>query len=354
MPTYVYVSPARPNNIYPALVLSPAQAAANQAFAAALTKAIPGAFAAFRKLGYQALTYHGKGGRQVWRPIFTPGQVSHVRLASDTVGSSDQIPFTLAGIPDAMFIGNSSYYEGSAPAASYPFDRPQDTIGLMNTFADGGAGQSQALTMALGLPGMLTTWMLSQPDVLGQVRADGHPIAAIGSIGQIVPHRPVTLSATAFAPGDPAAKLRYSWQFGDGASATGRVVRHVYAVAGFHTLRLTVSAPGQPARTISEDISVGRPTTYANPYTTSPNAVPRAVLEGRPPENPAVTLPVAKPGLPDKVGRAAVIGQNAAAKSSPTGWIVAVILVAVLAAVIAVVAWRPLRHQAAGRHRPVR
>jgi hypothetical protein len=353
MPEYVYVSPSRPNNIYRTR-FPRAQARANRAFAYTLTKAVAGAFAAFRHLGYQRMTYHGNGGRQVWQPIFSPGQVGHVPVTTDKLGSSDQIPFTLAGIPDAMFLGNSSYYEGSAPAASYPFDRPQDTIGLMNTFADGGAGQSHALTMALGLPGMLTTWMLSQPDVLGQARPDGQPITAIGSIGLVVPHRPVTLSATAFVPGVPAAKLRYSWQFGDGTASTGQTVRHVYAAAGSRALRLTVSAPGHGARTIKEVISVGQPTTYGNPYTTSPNNLPRSVLEGRPPANPEVTLPAARPGLTDKVGRAAAIRRPAPAKSSSTGWIVAAIVVLVLAAVIAVVARRRLHRQAVGQNRSAR
>jgi len=353
MPTHIFLSPTAPNRLYRKLALQPAQAAASKAFADTMTSAVTGAFAEFRRLGYRALTYHGSDGTQVWKPIFTAAQVRHVPIASDTLGSSDQIPFTLADIPDAMFIGNWTYYERSAPAGSYPFDRPQDTIGLMNTFADGGAGQSQALTMALALPAMLTTWMLSQPDVLGQARPDARPIAAIGSIGQVLPHQPVTLTATAFVPGDPAAKLRYSWQLGDGTAATGQTVRHAYAT-GTRTLRLTVSARGHGTRTVSQVISVGQPATYVNPYVRSPNGLPRAVLEGHPPANPEVTLPMARPGLTDKVGRAASARRRAPAKSSSTGWIAPAIIVVVLAAGIAVVARRRLRLQAARRDRSAR
>ena len=352
MPEHIYVSPPGPNHLYRTLHRPAAQAAANRAFASTLRRAVPGAFAAFRRLGYRELTYRGGGGQQTWQPIFTDGQLNHVPMTSDTVGASDQIPFTMAGIPDAMFLGNFSYYDRSAPAGSYPFDRPQDTIELMNAFADSGASQSQALTMALGLPGMLTTWMLSQPDVLGQARADGRPIAAIGSIGQIRPHHPVTLSATAFAPGIAAAKLRYSWHFGDGTAATGQTVRHVYAAAGSRTLRLTVTAPGKRARTVSEVISVGRPATYPSPYT-SAGTLPRAVLEGRPPANPVVALPVPIAGLTDKVGRAAAVRQKVLAKSSAPWWIVAAIVV-VLVAVIAIMGRRRLRRQAAGADRAVR
>lgn len=343
MPEFIYAAPPAPTSFYRSLVLTPAQAAANRAFARTLTSAAAGAFAAFRELGYQELTYHGNGGKPIWRPIFTPAQVSHVPVASDTLGSSDQVPFTLAGIPDATFAGNTSYYESSAPAASYPFDQPQDTIGLMNTFADGGAGPSQALTMALGLPGMLTTWMLSQPGVLGQARPDGRPVAAIGSIGPVVPRRPVTLTATASVPGAPAARLRYSWQFGDGGTATGRTVRHIYPTAGARTLRLTVSAAGPGSRTISQVISVGRPAAYANPYAASPGIVPRSVLEGRPPANPEVTLPAARPGLTDKVGRAADVPKPAPPTSSSAGWIAVAVLAAVAVVAAIVRSRRPRR-----------
>jgi hypothetical protein len=353
MPEHIYVSPPGPNHLYRTLHRPPAEAAANGAFASALRRAVPGAFAELRRLGYQDLTYRGSTGQQIWQPIFTSGQVSHVPMISDTVGASDQIPFTLAGIPDAMFLGNFTYYDRFAPAGSYPFDRPQDTIELMNAFADSGASQSQALTMALGLPGMLTTWMLSQPDVLGQARPDGRPIAAIGSIGQVRPHRPVALSATAFAPGIATAKLRYAWNFGDGTVATGQTVRHVYAAAGPRTLRLTVTAPGRGARTVSEVISVGRPATVTNPYTGS-STLPRVVLQGRPPANPGVALPVAIQGVTDKVGRVAVIHHQGRAKSSSTWWIVAAIVVVILAVVIAIMVRRRLRRHAAGAERAVR
>jgi hypothetical protein len=340
MAEHIYVSPPEPNKLYPSLQRSPAQTAANKAFAAALPRAVGGAFAEFRKLGYQELTYHGAGTHQVWQPIFTNGQVDRVPVSSDTVGGSDQIPFTLAGIPDAMFVGNFTYYDSPAPAGSYPFDQPQDTIALMNAFADGGSGQSQALTMALGLPGMLTTWMLSQPGVLGQARPDGHPIAAIGSIGQVMPHQPVTVTASAYVPGHPAASVGYSWQFGDGTAASGQTVSHVYSTAGPQAVRLTVSAPGRGARTVSEVIPVGQPATYTNVLTTP--AGPRPVYDGRPPPNPAVHLPVAKPGLTDTVGRGPA---TSSAESSAGWWIVAAIVVVVLAAVAAA---------ATGRRRPRR
>jgi len=351
LPTHLFVSPAGPGGLYRALTLSAAQAARTRAFAALLRQATAGSFQAFRQLGDQELTYRGAGGQLVWQPIFTPDQLGELPIASDTLGSSDQVPFTLAGIPDVTIAGNYSYYTGAAaPAASYPYDQPQDTIGLMNTFADGGAGQSQALSLALAVPGMLTAWMLAQPGVLGLARPGGRPIAAIGSIGPVRPGRGVTLRATAFDPGRPRARLGYSWEFGDGAAAAGPAVRHVYASAGHYTLQLTVTAPGQAARVIRQAVSAGQPAGYPNPYAARPppgalSEAARAAAEGRPQANPSVVLPAARPGLTDKIGRggaagrAARAGQARPAGSPPTPWIltgVAALLAAAAAVVLAV------------------
>jgi hypothetical protein len=341
LPTHLFVSPTAPNGIYRALSLSAAHVARNQAFAALMKKATAGSFRVFRQLGYQQLTYHGAGGRQVWQPIFTPGQLGRLPVASDTLGSSDQVAFTLAGIPDATFAGNYSYYAGrAAPAASYPYDQSTDTIGLMNTFADGGVAQSNALSLALAVPGMMTAWMLSQPGILGLARPDGRPIAAIGSIGPIRPGRPVMLRATAFDPGRPRARLGYSWNFGDGAAATGPTVRHVYAAAGHYTLQLSVIAPGLRARVIRQPISAGQPNARRNPYAAgmTPSGVispaARAAAKGQPLANPSVTLPAARRGLTDRVGRVAQ-----ARRPDPTGSrSVTRILSGVAAAVVAVMA----------------
>src|SRR5262249_1832212 len=310
LPTHLIVSPTRPGGLYRTLSPSASQVARTPAFAPLLRQATAGSFQAFRQLGDQELTYHGADGRQVWQPIFTPDQVGELPIAPDALGSSDQVPFTLAGVPDVTIVGNYSYYTGSAaPAASYPYDQPQDTIGLMNTFADGSAGQSRALSLALAVPGMLTVWMHAQPGVLGLARPDGRPVAAIGSIGPVRPGRAVTLRATAFVPGHPRARLGYSWEFGDGAAAAGPGVRHVYAAAGHYTLQLTVTAPGQAARVIRQAVSAGQPAAYPNPYPAGPppgglSDAARAAAEGRPLANPSVALPAARPGPGDRVGRA--------------------------------------------------
>ena len=51
-------------------------------------------------------------------------------MQDDALGNSDEIAFTLAGIPCATFTGNYTYYfrREPQPAWSYPYDQPEDTL----------------------------------------------------------------------------------------------------------------------------------------------------------------------------------------------------------------------------------
>jgi Peptidase family M28/PKD domain len=310
MPLFAFLSPLSANKIYQSYSVTPRQLAGLRQLRTLVGRAVTAAFQRYRAMGYQMLTYHDPAGADVWRPVFTPAQTGNVRVASDTLGSSDQVPFTQAGVRSATFVGNATYYQRRPPAGSYPYDQPQDTIALMNVFADGGSAPSRALALALGLPGLLTTWLLSQPGILGQAAADGRPVAAIGDTGVVQPAQQRTFSAVAsFLPGQPGtkpAKLHYTWDFGDGHLAAGRTVHHAYRVAGTYRLRLLVRAgPGRP-RVIIKRLIVGPQTTFGNIYASAlagaTNPIAVAVAKGLPPHNPAVSLPVAAPGAHDRVG----------------------------------------------------
>jgi hypothetical protein len=169
LPFYIEMTPLKDSTLYKHQTELPTEQKQNIArFQALSHQAIAPVFAQFRALGYQSLTYHDSNQHDVAQPIFTPAQASNIHPEEDQSGGSDQIPFTLAGIPCATFVGNVTYYAPNPPAWSYPYDQPQDTIQLMNTFADGNSQASNALALALALPGMFTTWMLNQPAILGQ------------------------------------------------------------------------------------------------------------------------------------------------------------------------------------------
>src|SRR5207237_313493 len=52
---------------------------------------------------------------------------------------------------------------------------------------------------------------------------------------------PATFDASASTPGTNATSLNYAWTFGDGASASGRIVTHAFTQIGTFTVTLTVT-----------------------------------------------------------------------------------------------------------------
>ncbi|HLY31470.1 MAG TPA: M28 family peptidase, partial [Ktedonobacterales bacterium] len=287
LPLFAYTSPLQSDpNLYPNLNHTASQSAAINNFDALMREAVPNVFARFQQLGFATLAYHDDNGRPVDQQVFAQSQLNAVQQAPDTLGSSDQMPFTMAGLPCVTIVGNSTYYDSDPPPWSYPFDQPQDTIQMMNTFANDTASKAPALTLSLALPAMLTTWMLQQPSIMGVVSADGAPIAAISDIGQTIVGQPLALDANAtYDPANSGATFNYTWDFGDGASAQGVTVNHTYKSAGTYRLTLTVREASGARRVIHKTLHVAtKAPSYTNPYAAFPS-------NGTPPNNPAVTLP---------------------------------------------------------------
>ena len=285
LPFYMDVTPLANNDLYPSQSqLPPAQVAAITRFRALLGSASAAAFQQFRALGLGTVDYRDASGKPTSQPIFTPGQLRYVTQEDDTLGSSDQVPFTLAGIACDTLVGNSTYYDNAPLPWSYPFDQPQDTIQLMNVYAHHTPDPAPTLKLSLALPGMITGWMLAQPDVLGTAPADGNPIAAISDVGKALVGQPLALDArAAFDPAGGGA-LSDRWSFGDGASATGVAVTHTYAAPGTYALVLTVQSAGG-TRQITKSLTVA---TQAQPL---PNPYANYPADGRPQANPAFTIP---------------------------------------------------------------
>ncbi len=298
MPLYINVTPLHSNRLYPGIdKLPPAQRAKIRRFRDLMQEAIPAVFQKFRALHYLGLTYHDGNHHAVPRPIFTPDQLSRVQVVDDTSGGSDEVLFTKAGIPCATMVSDASYYDNHPSRWAFPYDQPEDTVQMLNTFAMGGTHQSYAMTLALALSGMLTTWMLNQPDILGQVsfnQLPHGPIAAISDIGY--PQVGAVQYLDAFAsydPGHNGDRLTYRWSFGDGQQARGVAVTHIYAQAGWYTLTLTVGSPHGKREVTKRIHIVYHPTTYPNQY--------KRRAHGTNTPNPAVHLPVPDDSLRDRI-----------------------------------------------------
>src|SRR3989440_227530 len=195
LPFYVDMSPLNKSQLYPNQgKLTQQQRASITTFRALMQQAVTPVFAQFQALGYQTLAYHSDNNQDVTQSVFIPSQLNNLHLEDDTLGGSDQIPFTLAGQPISL--------DGSA----------------------------------------------------------------------------------SFDPTNASNTLNYAWDFGDGATATGATVNHIYNNAGTYTLTLTVhSAIG--SRQVSKVLTiVPKTTVYDNPYA-------GFKANGIPPSNPAVILP---------------------------------------------------------------
>ncbi|MDQ2715206.1 MAG: M28 family peptidase [Chloroflexota bacterium] len=341
----ILLSPVGNDDYYPKQAdLSPQRAARITRFQYLQWQAVIAAFAKFRALGYQMLSYHNAKKQDVLQPIFTPDQLQDIHMMNDNSGGSDQIPFTLAGLACSTFIGDFSYYDPYPPIWAYPYDQSNDTIQLMNTFADGSSHKSNALMLALGLPGMLTTWMLNQPDILGLATLDRNPVAAISDVGQTKVGASVSLDAQAsFDPQSSSTPLSYAWNFGDGTTASGIRVQHTYTTAGSYHLILTVTSPAGTRRVSKTITVVAHPTIYSDFYR---NYYGQGFgqQDGRPPANPVVTLPKPDDSLSDRVALAppastvsSVLKLSAPAPSY-TGTIIGIALAVLLVVVIAGVA----------------
>ena len=346
LPFYVEMAPLQNNGMYTTQShLSTRQRAAITSFRTSMQEAISNVFAQFRALGYQNLTYHTNSNTQnVARPIFTPDQLSSIHIEDDPGLGSDQIPFTLAGIPCVTFAGDGTHDDTGSIMPPYPFDTSADTIQLMNTYADGSSRESQALALALALPGMLTSWMLVQPTVLGQVAADSNPIAAISDIGQTQVGQSIALNAaTSFDPGNPNNTLTYNWDFGDGTNASGVAVEHTYKTPGNHILTLTVTSPGG-RHIISKSINVTAQTpNYANPFVGFQPTGNTYIAQGMPTPDDRLTdqvSPGPQPAATSPVKKTTLLASSPTTGLPAVPLITGIVVVIVLLALVFVISGR--------------
>lgn len=253
-----------------------------RALEALMRRAISETFAQFRALGMQSLDYRTRDGKSVSQQVFTPDQTSNLKIEDGALGGSDEFPFIQQGVTQATF---------GSDGATYPFDVPQDTVALMNVFASGGSHKAQALVYALAIPAGLTTWMLNQPGVLGAAPASDGPIAAIGDVGQTLVGQPSRFDARAsFDPTNPRASLSYSWDFGDGGTASGVSVSHTYATTGARTVTLVVRSDSGSATVRKSIRVVSAATTLLNPF-------PPSLVTGAPRLAPGKLLPTPDPRI---------------------------------------------------------
>src|SRR5260370_1838046 len=129
LPFYIYMSPLQDNGLYAHQdLLSPQQRQHISHFRALMQQAVVASFQQFQTLGFQMLSYHNGKQGDVFQPIFTPDQLSYIHQGDDTLGGSDQIPFTLAGRPFSAFARNSSHLSHKPPPLAHTLYSTPATI----------------------------------------------------------------------------------------------------------------------------------------------------------------------------------------------------------------------------------
>ena len=81
---------------------------------------------------------------------------------------------------------------------------------------------------------------------------------------------PATFDASASTPGTNATSLTYAWSFGDGGSASGRIVTHAFTQIGTFTVTLTVTNERGLSASTTQTVTVATSPLPAGDWVFSP------------------------------------------------------------------------------------
>ena len=79
-------------------------------------------------------------------------------------------------------------------------------------------------------------------------------------------------SGTKLAGAACGAICSYTWDFGDGSSATGSMVVHTFNTAGVQNVTLTVGAPGGTSNSATRSFVIGAPSAPTAAFTVTPSS----------------------------------------------------------------------------------
>ena len=178
--------------------------------------------------------------------------------------SSDWANFLAVGIPffnpGPEVTGPSDEDEPNNPDGGATFHTPRDNQVTLNQFTGQPLSQgnfafaSEAWAKGMEMCASLLSWGMLREDQTGAQTADTNVVAYYEALpNEAVARAPVAFDAAGShqltgSPSTPNAartiaddaNLEYTWEFGDGATGSGKTVEHAYDVAGVYTSKLTV------------------------------------------------------------------------------------------------------------------
>ena len=138
------------------------------------------------------------------------------------------------------------------PDGVFGFHSPMDNIQTMARFTGDPTGSTypEAYMKGMEFCSNLLAWGMLQPNAGGAQTANEDVVAYYEALpNEATAKKPVTFDAGgSYQYADVATRtlvdealLSYAWDFGDGSTATGRVVDHAYAARGEYASKLTVT-----------------------------------------------------------------------------------------------------------------
>ncbi len=235
-------------------------------------------------------TFAGTGVHDVALTVMAQDGTSGATAATLDVGGSSSPVAAFGFSPGSAAPGTPITF--NATASSDPNAGGAITSYTWN-FGDGTSASGDTVTHAFTQAGAHTV-TLTVTDNSGLLDSVSHTIAGAGSPPTAAfsasPASAQTGTAvwlSAAASSDPGGTITsYTWNLGDGTTAHGSVVSHIYATAGAYTVTLTVTAGDGESAQVSHTVTITAP-----PSSPPPGTPPSTGGGHNPPPTPRCTVP---------------------------------------------------------------
>jgi hypothetical protein len=173
--------------------------------------------------------------------------------------SSDYANFASAGIPIFnLFPDYFGPHADGTPASAEGISilhTPRDNLTTINALTSAdltGMTASEGWMKGMEMCAQIEGWYMLQPEMGGAQTANANTVAYFEALpNEAIQNQQVTFNASgSYQYADVANRvladestLTFTWDFGDGTTGTGKVVRHAYAEIGQYMTRLTVRGP---------------------------------------------------------------------------------------------------------------